>query len=55
MGHIRDMDTDLIITVIQLQERKRIIEVLRICRVNRKGQYITEIPSSCNILGSYLF
>ena len=54
MSYIGDMDTYLIISVLKLNEGNRIVEILCICRIDGECQYIPEIPSSLQILGSNL-
>ena len=49
MSHISYVDSHLIIAVIKFSERDGIIEILGICRVNRKGEDISEILSSLEI------
>ena len=54
MGHVRDMDTHLIVSVIKDTERKSIIKVLCIGRVYSECEYIPEIPALSYILSGYL-
>ena len=54
MGHVRDMDTNLIVPVLKDTERKGVIKVLCIGRVYSECEYIPEIPALSYILGGYL-
>ena len=54
MRHIGDMDSNLVIAVIEDLERKCIVEVLRIGRVYRESKSVTEILSFCQVLSRYL-
>ena len=54
MGHICNMYPDLIIAVVQFPERKGVVKVLGICRVDGEGQHIAEIPSLFPVGSRYL-
>ena len=45
MGNIGYMNPNFIVPILQNRKRKRIIKILGILRVYRKGQYVPHIPS----------
>ena len=54
MSHIGNMYSDLIVAVFKHLERKSIVKILCICRVNSKCQDIPEVASALEIFCSYL-
>ena len=55
MGDVSDMDSYFVISIFKLLERESVVKVLRISRVNRECQYITEVLSALKILSSNIF
>ena len=49
------MHADFIVPVAEFPERKRVIEVLGVFRVNRECQCIPEVLTSFNVLSCNLF
>ncbi len=50
MGHIGDVDSDLVVTVVQFLERKRIVKVLGVRRVYRECQCVAEVSALLDVL-----
>ena len=53
--YVRDMHADFIVPVAEFPERKRVIEVLGVFRVNRECQCIPEVLTSFKVLSCNLF
>ena len=50
MRHVGDMNSDLIITILQHLKREGVIKILRVGRVDGKGQHVAHVATAKYLL-----